>query len=418
MRGKYNETGVVKTIIHGAADRAKRNVSMGAIKNFYLRQRIGNEEDVGATGGVRLPHNSSMKAVGVFPGERQVRMVDHPEPRLKEPDDVKLRMLEVGVCGTDRHVCSFEYGSAPPGSDYFVLGHEALAEVVETGPAVRGVAPGDLVVPIVRHPCGHCAPCSAGRQDFCATDDYRERGIKDMHGFMAEFVLDKPPSLHRVAKQLRDVAVLVEPLTIAEKALLGCETIQRRLPWRTRPGNAVVLGAGPVGLLGAMVLVEAGFRVWVYSRSRPPNPKADIATAIGATYVSSEDVSPSALGELAGPIELVYEAAGGVAVAFELLPLLGPNGIYIFTGVPGRDEATEIHSNRLLLHLILRNQVVMGTVNAGPDAFARAISDLEVFQRKWPHALAGLITGRFHPEQFRDPIFGSRGIKNILSFDS
>ena len=236
-----------------------------------------------------------MKAVGVFPGERQVRMVDHPEPHIAAPDDVKLRILEVGVCGTDRELCSFEYGSAPAGSDYFVLGHEGLAEVVETGHAVHGFEPGDLVVPMVRHPCGSCAPCAARRQDFCETDGYRERGIKDMHGFMTEMVMDKPGNLHRAPRALRDIAVLVEPLTIAEKSVLQYEAIQQRLTWRSRPGTAVVLGAGPVGILGAMTLLEAGFRVFVYSRSRAPNAKAEIVNAIGATYVSTGETSPAAL---------------------------------------------------------------------------------------------------------------------------
>lgn len=358
-----------------------------------------------------------MQAVAVFPAERQVRLVGHPEPRIEAPDDVILRILEVGVCGTDRDLCSFEYGSAPSGSDYFILGHEALAEVVETGPAANGLRPGDLVVPVVRHPCPACDACRAGYQDFCESEQYRERGIKDMHGFMGEFVADKPAFLHRLPHTLRDVGVLVEPLTIAEKALLQYRAIQQRLPWPRPLGIAVVLGAGPVGLLGAMLLVQAGFRVFVYSRARPPHPKAAIATAIGASYVSSLDATPAQLAELTGPIEFIYEAAGGVPLAFDLLGCLGPNGVYIFTGVPNRDQAADIRSNRLLLPLILRNQVVMGTVNAGPAAFSLAVRDLERFARTWPDPLRSLITARFPPSEFRQPIFGSEGIKNVISFD-
>jgi threonine dehydrogenase-like Zn-dependent dehydrogenase len=194
-----------------------------------------------------------MKAVGVFPKEKAVRLVDHPEPQISRPDEVKLRMLEVGVCGTDRELASFAYGTAPSGSDYFVLGHEGLAEVVDTGAAVRSVTPGDLVTPAVRHPCGKCVPCGAGRQDFCTTDEYRERGIKDMHGFMTEFVIDREPFLHVLPPGLRDVGVLVEPLTIAEKAWLEHQAIQQRLPFLRPPATALVLGAGPASIFPCMM---------------------------------------------------------------------------------------------------------------------------------------------------------------------
>jgi threonine dehydrogenase-like Zn-dependent dehydrogenase len=356
-----------------------------------------------------------MRAVGVFPAQKEVRIVEHPEPRITAPDEIKLRVLEVGVCGTDRVLVSFEYGSAPPGSEYFVLGHESLAEVVEVGAEIRGLAAGDLVVPVVRHPCGHCAPCAGGRQDFCATDGYTERGIKDMHGFMTEFVVDREAFVHKVPAALREVAVLVEPLTIAEKAYIQFEAIQQRLPWRKPQHTAVVLGAGPVGLLGAMVLLRAGMRVFVYSRSKPPNPKAKIANALGAPYISSEEAAIRDLTRVTGPIDLVYEAAGGAPVAFELLAALGPNGVFVFTGVPAPEHAARIDSNRLLMPLILRNQVVLGTVNAGPDAFTRAIHDLQAFNETWPRELRALITSRWPLERFREPIFDKTGIKNVIA---
>ena len=134
--------------------------------------------------------------------------------------------------------------------------------------AWRTCAPGDLVVSTVRLPCSdaNCAPCRAGHYDFCVTGNYREHGIKDLDGFMTEFVVEDRHNLHPVARELRDVAVLVEPLTIAEKALIEVREIQRRLPWGGGPHRAVVLGSGPVGLLGAMVLVNAGFETYVYSR--------------------------------------------------------------------------------------------------------------------------------------------------------
>jgi threonine dehydrogenase-like Zn-dependent dehydrogenase len=173
-----------------------------------------------------------MKAIAVTPGKKSVGIIDQPEPRISTPTDVKLRMLEAGVCGTDKEICAFEYGTPPNGSDQLVIGHESLGEVVEVGPKVTRVKIGDLVVPMVRRPCHHdnCMACRSGRQDFCFTGDFKERGIKEMHGFMAQYVVDDQIYMNPVPKDLRDAAVLVEPLTIAEKALIQVWDVQQRPP--------------------------------------------------------------------------------------------------------------------------------------------------------------------------------------------
>jgi len=363
-----------------------------------------------------------MKAGAVFPAKHKIEVVALDEPQISSRTDVKLRMLEVGVCGTDREIASFHHGTPPEGFEFLVLGHESLGEVVETGPAVSRFAPGDLVVPMVRRPCPHpqCLACRAGRQDFCYTDDFRERGIKQHHGFMTDFVVDDEEYLNAVPQELRAVAVLVEPLTIAEKALLQIHAIQQRLPW-SRAANdrqrAVVLGAGPVGLLGAMALVNSGFETFVYSREMPSNSRADLVAKFGAHYVSSATVSVEQLAARVGNIDVVYEAAGASQTAFDLLKALGPNGVYCFTGVPRHGEPVSIDAHSVLFSLVLKNQVILGTVNSGKDAFESAIRDLGVFYKRWPVAVNSLITGRFAIEQFREPIFDRSGIKNIIVLD-
>jgi glucose 1-dehydrogenase len=359
-----------------------------------------------------------MKAIGVFPASREVKLVEHDEPRIATPDGVKMRMLAVGVCGTDREICAFEYGTAPQGSDHFVLGHESLGEVVEVGPAVERVKPGDLVIATVRRPCprASCAACRAGRPDFCLTGEYHEHGIKDMHGFMTEFVVDAEAYLNVAPAELREVAILVEPLTIAEKALIQVRNIQDRLPWDGYHHRALVLGAGPVGLLGAMALIQSGFETFVYSGEALPNPKADIAAAIGARYICTHDKPVAKAAEEIGNIDLVYEATGASQFAFEVLPYLGSNGIFVFTGVPGKGQEVDLDTGIIMKNLVLKNQIVLGTVNAGFDAFQAAIRDLAAFYGRWPAAVRALITGRYPIEGFHDLLFGaSHGIKNVIA---
>jgi threonine dehydrogenase-like Zn-dependent dehydrogenase len=257
-------------------------------------------------------------------------------------------------------------------------------------------------------------PCRAGRQDFCITGDYKERGIKQMHGFLTEQIVDDARYMNHVPQGIRDVAVLVEPLTIAEKGLLQALEIQKRLPWGTQTHRAVVLGAGPVGLLGAMALRNAGFDVTVYSRDREPNPAADIAKATGAKYTSSQDKSTEQMAAEIGNIDLIYEATGNSRFAVEVLEVLGTNGVFILTGVPGKHPPSEVDTDRVMGNMVLKNQCLLGTVNAGKDAFLNAVKDLTAFHAAWPATLQNLITGRFPLERFAEPIRNQAGIKNIV----
>jgi glucose 1-dehydrogenase len=367
-----------------------------------------------------------MKAVAVVPASRALRLLDVEPPSLGSPTDVKLRILEVGVCGTDREIAAFQYGTPPAGSPHLVIGHESLGEVVEVGPEVRTLRPGDLAVTMVRRPCPHptCVACRAGRQDFCFTGDFTERGIKGRHGFMTEEVVDDERYMHVLPPPLRDVGVLVEPLTIAEKALIQVDEVQQRLPWAcpVEPGSgrqachrAVVLGAGPVGLLGAMALVAAGFQTAVYSREPMGSEKATLVGSIGAAYVSTADTPVDALPERLGNIDLVYEATGASGLAFHAMRALGTNAVFVFTGVPGRKAPIELDADLIMRNLVLRNQVVFGTVNAGPGAFRAAIRDLGVFVERWPDAVRALITGRYPVDAYHDLLVGpAEGIKNVV----
>jgi len=373
-----------------------------------------------------------MKAIAVFPTRREVTLIDHPEPKITSTSGVKLRVLEVGICGTDREIVGFQYGTPPPGSEYLVLGHESLAEVIEVGPAVTRVKPGDLVVTMVRRPCPHpeCAACAAGRADFCYTGDFTERGIKEAHGYLTRFVVDDERYMNVVPPALRDVAVLTEPLTIAEKALTQVRQVQERLPWTRDRSNrnphrgqgggrrAVVLGAGPVGLLGAMALVADGFETTVYSRASGPHDKAGLVRSIGARYLAAETHSVDQMASAVGNIDLVYEATGASRISFDLMRVLGTNAVFVFTGVPGRKAPIELDTDLIMRDLVLKNQVVFGTVNAPREAYEAAIRDLGTFMDRWPAAVRRLITGRYPLEDAPQLLQGeTTGIKTVIVLD-
>ena len=372
--------------------------------------------------------SNTMKGVGVVPEKKELRLIDQPEPCIAAPNELKIRTIEVGVCGTDREICTFAYGQPPKGGDYLVLGHECLGEVLEVGSAVKNFKPGDLVVPSVRRPCTDpdCTPCREGRQDFCFTWKFTERGINQVHGFMTETFVEEDKYLTPVPKDLRDLAVMAEPLTIAEKGLTQAWQVQKRLNWEhdNRDGkgrgygrNAVVLGAGPIGLLGAMKLVIEGFRVFVYSRSPKPNQKASIAEQIGAEYISNTEVSPEDLAKHIGNIDLIYEAVGEGHLTFDVMRVLGINGVYILTGIPAEKPPIPVYADNIMRNITLKNQAIIGTVNASPVDFSDAIRDLGEFKKRWPQAVQALITGRHKIDSYRELLVGKpTGIKNVIEF--
>jgi len=369
-----------------------------------------------------------MKAIAVTPATQALSLIDHLEPVLLTPTQVKCRILEVGVCGTDKDIIHFEYGMVPEGYDYLIIGHEALGEVIEVGSAVSRVKIGDLVIPSVRRPCqvSTCIACRNGYSDFCYSGQYQERGIKEAHGFMTEMIVDEEIYFNAVPWAIRDVAVLIEPMSIVEKAITQVMEIQTRLPWMGANGatpvdqwtyrQAVVLGAGPVGILATMILVSAGFKVDVYSRSPKPNVKASLVESIGATYYSTETVPVDTLVQTLGSIDFVFEATGIAELAINVLEVLGNNAVFVFSGVSGIKGTMDIPMNLLIHDMVLKNQVIFGSVNANPKDFSDAIRDLEHFMQQWPDAVRALITSHRSIEDYQDVLLGDPGgIKNVIS---
>jgi threonine dehydrogenase-like Zn-dependent dehydrogenase len=346
---------------------------------------------------------------------RNVRIAQRPEPRRPRGAEVLLRPIEVGICGTDREIFAFEHGAPPPGSSELVLGHEAVAEIVEVGPDVAWARPGLLVVPMVRRPCPNprCAACRANRPEYCVTGEFSERGIVHADGFMSQSVIEEERYLVRVPHVLEDVAVLVEPLSVVAKAAEAFEAIHARFGFDLPRPRGLVLGAGPVGLLGAMTLRADDIETYVFSREAEDSPRAELIRSLDATYISAARTPLERLPERVGTVDDAFEAVGVAEVAFGALPTLAANGVIVMSGIPARRGPVPGDLSRWMRDLVLKNQVVIGTVNASRSAFESAVHRLEQFMVLFPDAVRSLIA-RSPLDQAPDVLVRGRGIKDVI----
>jgi threonine dehydrogenase-like Zn-dependent dehydrogenase len=350
-----------------------------------------------------------MKAIALVPGTTNLRLVDRPEPAISSPDQVKLQVLQVGVCGTDRAEAQGGRAEAPPGRDELIIGHEMIGRVVETGAAVTRVGPGDYAVFSVRRGCGRCSFCNAGRSDMCYTGEYAERGIKKQDGYQTEYVVDSEEYVVKVPREIASIGVLTEPTSVAEKAIDEATLIQRaRLPDATDTWLAgkrvVVAGLGPVGLLAAFALRLRDAEVLGLDIVDHDSRRVEVLETIGGHYVDGRKVRPETLREHFGEIDLIFEATGVAHLEFDLLSALGLNGLYVLTGIPEGDRPIDIHGAVLMRNLVLRNQVVVGSVNASKRHFEMAVEDLARARDTWGDAIDRVITHRLPYSQFADAL--------------
>jgi threonine dehydrogenase-like Zn-dependent dehydrogenase len=349
-----------------------------------------------------------MKAVALTPGTSTLRLAELPEPGLTGAEEVKIRVLSVGICGTDREQAAGGRASPPAGKKELVIGHEMFGQVVEAGSAVTRVKAGDYAVFTVRRGCDACLPCLMNRSDMCTTGRYRERGIWGLDGYQAEYVVDDERFVVRVPQEAGELGVLTEPLSVAEKAIDEAVRIQNaRLPASAaRPDwlhgrRCLVAGLGPIGLLAALSLRLRGAEVFGIDIVEPDSARPQWLTHIGGTYVDGRRVPPERVEQVLGGMELVFEATGVAALEFDLLDTLGPNGIYVLTGIPGGDRPVQLQAGQLIRRLVLGNQLMLGSVNASRDHFQMAVDDLSHARLLWGGHLERLITDRLPFTEFQ-----------------
>jgi threonine dehydrogenase-like Zn-dependent dehydrogenase len=320
-----------------------------------------------------------MKALTVEPGKTgSARLDDVEEPPLAD-GTVLVQTLAVGVCGTDIEITSGAYGWPPPGRERLILGHESLGRVLEA-PAGAPVAAGDLVVGIVRRPdpvpCGNCA---VGEWDFCSNGQYTERGIKQRDGYCSERYRIEPDFVIKLDPALGRCGVLLEPTSVVAKAWEEVDRIGGRAHWA--PTRAVVTGAGPIGLLAALIGVQRGMEVHVIDQVTS-GLKPDLVAALGATYHTGaiEDACPSP--------DVVIECTGVSTLVFDAMEHLGPNGVLCLTGVSSGGHSIDVDAGLLNRSLVLANQAIVGSVNANRRHYAAAADALAQADHGWLEKVA------------------------------
>lgn len=323
-----------------------------------------------------------MRAIGLDFETRRAAEFSLPEPPSPVGRQVRLRVREVGLCGTDRELAGFKYGAPPPGERRLALGHEALAEVVEAGPEAR-LAPGTLVTPLVRRPCSPaCAACARNRRDLCLSGRYAERGIVGLHGYLREWVVDSEEDLIEAPASLAGVAVLAEPLSVVEKALSTAERIHP-----LGPRSALIFGAGPVGLLAALACAARGWETEVCSLEPPDHLHARLAVRAGARYSHERPAARAGV---------VLECSGAAAAARAALEWIAPAGVLVLIG------AADFDLRFPGIRTVMQNQTVTGAVNASPEHFAAAVRDLARFDR----GVLGAMIHRYGSGDWREALEG------------
>ena len=350
----------------------------------------------------------NMKAIVLTPGTTHVQLIDAPEPKIVSSTEVRARTLMVGICGTDREEAAGGRADAPIGEKQLIIGHEVLAEVIEVGADVKTLKPKDLIVIMVRRGCGNCEPCKKGYPDMCRTGNYTERGIKQRHGFQCEIIVDEEEFCILVPPHLRSIGVLTEPTTVIEKALdHACRLQVARLPTSTKAEKwldkktVLIAGLGPIGLLAAMVLRLRGAHVLGLDIVEPHSSRPKLFEALGGKYFMSKEGVWKQIEETYGPIHMMIEAAGVPKLNFDLIEKLGTDGVYAMTGVPGGDHPLNVDGAAIFRQIVLKNQLIFGSVNASKRHFQQAVLDLEEAQKKWPGVIEQFITAKVPFAQFQ-----------------
>jgi len=370
-----------------------------------------------------------MKAIVMMRDKPGAYAFELPKPRINQPDEVLVKVKEAGVDGTDYNMIKHNLQDVAEGRDEIVMGHEMVGVVEDVGRNVTLVAPGDTVVMTVRRGCGICHPCLHNQSDMCMTGLYTERGIHKRDGYFTEFVVDQEQYVVSVPADLANLAVFTEPLSIAEKGIAQLRTIQSRFPWTCEhPGHdflapdwggckiALVLGAGPLGILAAALLRLAEVHTFVADIVPADSPKAHLVKQMGANYVDASGKKPKEIVNFccgsSGQLDIVFEASGAAATAVELVNYMSRSSIYVMTGIPRKELLIQVDAAQLVRQIVRYNQVIVGSVNSNHSHFEMALKDIPVINSRFGGLLEEMITHRYKLQD-HDQIFSATDQERI-----
>jgi threonine dehydrogenase-like Zn-dependent dehydrogenase len=346
-----------------------------------------------------------MKAITVEPRQAgSARLEETPEPDARD-GSVLVEAVAVGVCGTDVEIVEGKYGWAPEGKSRLVLGHESLGRVVDPGPG-GALQKGDLVVGIVRRPDPvPCPNCAVGEWDMCRNGRYTERGIKAIDGFMSERWRIEPEYAMKVDRSLGLLGVLLEPTTVVTKAWEQVRAVGQRAMWE--PRTVLVTGAGPIGLLAALIGQQHGLEVHVLDRVES-GPKPDLVRELGAAYHSGS------VSDIGFEPDVIVECTGVGQVIADSIQAVASGGVVCLTGVGSGGRTVGLTTADVASNVVLRNNVIVGSVNANKRHWYKAGQVLAKADRAW---LGRLVSRREPPQQFmralqREP----NDIKVVIQF--
>jgi glucose 1-dehydrogenase len=373
-----------------------------------------------------------MFAVGMVRGEEGVHSFELPKPGIEQPDEILVRVNQVGLDGTDFGMVRRAVQDIAEGRESMAMGHEMVGAVEAVGSGVESLSPGDLVTMTVRRGCGMCHPCLHNQSDMCMTGLYKERGIHKLDGYLTEYIVDQEQYAVRVPPEAADLAVFAEPVSIAEKAIEQIRIIQARLPW-TCPHpdhgftsdswgtclNALVVGAGPLGLLATALLRLHDVNTWTTDIVPEDHVKAMMVRRLGATYADARDKSPQDLVQmcsLGGSLNIIIDASGAADTALGLITHLARSSIYVMTGIPREGLLTQVDAAEIVRQIVRKNQVIVGSVNSNRSHFEMALRDIPRLDSRFKGALREMVTDRYALEESADAFAGNdpNHIKTVI----
>ena len=356
-----------------------------------------------------------MYAVGIKKDGKDVEDFEIPMPEIKNENEVLIKILKAGICGSDRSIVEHHLFDPPEGEDIMALGHESFGIVEEAGEKVAELKKGDYVTATARRGCGECVSCLNNQSDMCFTGKYKERGLHKLHGFFTSYVVEDQEYVVKVPKHLEQTGVLSEPMSIVNKAVEQAMFVQSRLPWSCDISDvnnkdfscrtAVVIGAGPIGFLASCLLRLYDINVHVLERKDESNFRIKLLESIGANYIDIRKTNIKELQNLTGNIDIMFEASGASEIAINLIPQLGRNGVYVMTGIPRGELHATFDMNLLLRHIVRYNQAVIGTVNGNRNHFANSLKDMEHIEKRFNGILTKSITTKYKLSDYKEAIF-------------